>query len=49
MKKIYTFLILTILALLLIGCGNAREDGVITLEESANIEGFIRRLIGRKA
>ena len=29
MKKIYTFLILTILALLLIGCGNVREDGVI--------------------
>ena len=27
----------------------AREDGVLTLEESANIEGFIRRLIGRKA
>ena len=27
----------------------AREDGVITLEESANIEGFIRALTGRRA
>ena len=28
---------------------DARTDGVITLEESANIEAFIRRLTGRKA
>ncbi len=28
---------------------DARADGVITLEESANIETFIRRLTGRKA
>ena len=28
---------------------DARADGVITLEESANLEGFIRRLTGRKA
>ena len=28
---------------------DARADGVITLEESANLEGFIRALTGRKA
>jgi uncharacterized membrane protein YebE (DUF533 family) len=28
---------------------DARADGVITLEESANLESFIRRLTGRKA
>ena len=28
---------------------DARADGVITLEESANLEGFIRKLTGRKA
>jgi uncharacterized membrane protein YebE (DUF533 family) len=28
---------------------DARADGVITLEESANLEGFIRRLTGRRA
>ena len=28
---------------------DARSDGVITLEESANLEGFIRRLISRRA